>query len=47
VSARLGHGQNDDAARKWEEFQHQPTGEEPQREGARAVKLATEWRRIV
>jgi hypothetical protein len=27
------HGQDDDAARKWEAFQKQTTGEEPQQKG--------------
>jgi hypothetical protein len=33
------HGQDDEAARKWEEFQNQPASGEPA-EGARAVKLS-------
>jgi integrase len=33
IYSHMIHGQDDEAARKWEEFQNQPTGEEPQQKG--------------
>jgi len=30
IYSHMIHGQDDEAARKWEEFQNQPTGGEPQ-----------------
>jgi integrase len=33
IYSHMIHGQDDEAARKWEEFQNQPAGGEPQRKG--------------
>jgi|HubBroStandDraft_6_1064221.scaffolds.fasta_scaffold374805_1 integrase len=33
IYSHMIHGQDDEAARKWEEFQSQPTGGEPQQKG--------------
>lgn len=33
IYSHMIHGQDDEAARKWEEFQNQPTGGEPQQKG--------------
>jgi hypothetical protein len=41
------HGQDDEAARKWEEFQNQPTGGEPPQKGRCAVRLGPSERRGV
>jgi hypothetical protein len=34
IYSHMIHGRDDEAARKWEEFQNQPTGGEPQQKGA-------------
>jgi integrase len=45
IYSHMIHGQDDEAARKWEEFQSQPAGGAA--EGAGAVKLrAAEWRGV-
>src|ERR1700691_6246598 len=33
IYSHMIHGQDDEAARKWEEFQNQPAGGEPQQKG--------------
>ena len=33
IYSHMIHGQDDEAARKWEDFQNQPTGGEPQQKG--------------
>jgi hypothetical protein len=40
------HGQDDEAARKWEEFQNQPTGGATQQRGRGCSDGAAEWRRF-
>ena len=33
IYSHMVHGHDDEAARKWEEFQNHPTGGEPQQKG--------------